>query len=201
MKHFLQNKSIRFLVFTSLLSLLLACNKKETRSYSEKADQPPVQNSMAQPPAGEKEGRLLDFQKPEAWKEESASGMRLASFSFGQADLKGTCTIISLAGQAGGLKANVARWIEQMGEKLPAEADFNRFLDQLPEIQTGLGKPAKLVDLTDYPTSRGAGDRLIIAVINLEQESLFLKMSGPGSLLKKEKEVFSRLCQSLKLRG
>jgi hypothetical protein len=201
MKHFLKNNSIRFLVFIPLLTLLMACNEKETRSYSEKTAKPALESHMAQTSTNEKEGRKLEYQKPEGWQEGSASGMRLANFSFGQGELKGACTIISLAGEAGGLKANVVRWIEQTGEKLPVDTDLDRFLDRLPETGTGLGKPAKLVDLTDFPTAGGAGERFIVAVINLGQDSLFLKMSGPASLLKKEKAAFTNLCQSLKLGG
>ena len=53
------------------------------------------------------------WEKPESWKNEDQSSMRVANFSFGE-NSEGECYFTVLPGGGGGLVANVNRWRKQM---------------------------------------------------------------------------------------
>lgn len=65
----------------------------------------------------------LRWTLPAGWSEEKGAGDRQSSLTIGTRDPKLEMTVVKLAGDGGGMLANVNRWRDQMGlEKIKAEA-------------------------------------------------------------------------------
>ncbi|MAW12379.1 MAG: hypothetical protein CMO54_11120 [Verrucomicrobiales bacterium] len=90
--------------------------------------------------------------KPESWKDEKQSSMRVANFSFGPNSL-GECYFTVLPGGGGGLLANVNRWRKQMSLN---DLDLSEVND-LPDRQFLLGV-GKFLELEGSFKSVGSTD-------------------------------------------
>lgn len=181
---------IAILTFALTLTLLLAvsCGQGETvRKYKEK----------------EKETAATHFQwqTPEGWSEDgAASGFRLAAFTIKSQNSQSTalCTIVPLQGEAGGLRANIERWLGQInGGTLPADA-VERLLKGQENFLTAGQFPAVLIDFTAL-TINPRDKSILAAVISVSGNSIFIKMTGEKFLLMENKEKFKALCQSFTL--
>ena len=140
----------------------------------------------------------LTWQAPAGWQEEPGSGMRLATF---RVDVDGTtaeCSIVSLAGDAGGLVPNVRRWIGQLGLDTPPTDELTSFLSDQPVITTAGGHEGMLIDLTDlmegHPPSAPS---MLAGIITRGGQTVFVKLSGTKAVLAAERERFEALCASL----
>lgn len=142
----------------------------------------------------------LSWKTPDGWKEEKASGMRLATF---RAQGKGgdiECSIISLAGMAGGLESNVVRWIRQINAPVPSDKELKSFLSRQEVVQTKGGFSATVIDLTELPGSKeGEAPSMIAAVAELPDMTIFVKMTGSKTAVLENKDSFVFLCKSLNL--
>lgn len=139
----------------------------------------------------------LRWTKPEGWEEQAGSGMRLATLTVGKGDRSATCTMITLSGTAGGLDANVRRWIGQLKMTGPTGDDFTAFLEKQERIQSEGGYDGVLVNLTELGASTDGGS-MLAALFTVNQTTLFIKMTGPIELLQAEKDRFAQLCKSLR---
>jgi hypothetical protein len=195
---------IRMMLWTLLIPALAAgwgCGGKSSRSYEEK----PVSATTATPTAGAPAPgpvaptHPLIWKVPAGWTEQPATGMRLASFTCGEKPNTGLCTIIALTGQAGGLKPNVQRWMQQIGLTPPAESELDRFLARQERIPTAGGWTAILIDLTELQKD-GAGDTpaIIAALVPVGESTLFLKMTGSRTVLRQHRDGLQELCRSLR---
>lgn len=139
----------------------------------------------------------LQWQTPPEWTEQKGSGMRLVTFtSDGNAGPTET-TIISLGGQAGGLEANVGRWMRQVNISTP-QADLQRFLATQERIETSSGMTGTLIDLTALqPDTPGDAPSMIAAVIDRGRSQIFVKMSGPKAAVQEQKDNLRSLVQSI----
>lgn len=147
------------------------------------------------PPAAD---MALQWKTPEGWSETAGTGMRLVTFSMKQASGEGTCTVIVLGGAAGGLEANVARWVGQVGMKAPVDADMKAFIAKQEKFKTAGGFEAVAVDLGDLaPTAAPDSASMLGAIVDVDGATCFVKLTGPAGLLKGEKARFLALCQSL----
>lgn len=151
-------------------------------------------------PAGAESQAALQWKTPQGWSEtRSDSGMRLATFELKGDAGAGTCTIVLLGGDAGGLKANVVRWIGQLQLAVPADPDFDAFMKRQQTFATEGGFNTVLLDLTELgPANNDAANSMLASYITVGESSCFVKLTGPAGLLKKEKENFIQLCRSLK---
>ena len=124
--------------------------------------------------------------------------MRLATFLTGAGDKAAECTIVSLGGSAGGLKANVERWANQIQLSFSSPAELEKFLSQQEQFKTHSGLPVAMVDFTTVPSSAAVSPSMIAAIITLEDKVVFIKMTGPRDTLIGNREQFRMLCQSLR---
>ena len=139
----------------------------------------------------------FQWDTPEGWNENRASsGFRLAAFTVKSGDIESICTIIPLQGEAGGLKANVTRWLGQMtGAMRPNENTVEKLLKAQETFLTKGQFPAVLIDFT--PVTPGPTDKSILAgVLTVQGNSIFIKMTGQKSHLIENKAKFKALCQS-----
>ncbi len=196
-------------LYFSLLAVLLlfvSCDKGgKVRKYKEKVPgkktttaAPAKQKVPAEP--GAKAGHY-HWDTPEGWREvPKTSSMRLATFAIKSQGKEAICTIIPLRGEAGGLKANVTRWLGQVaGSTGPPGDTVIRLLDKQESFLTKGQFPAVLIDYT-IVTSNPSDRSIMVTVITVHGNSVFIKMMGEKSLLKKNKTKFKALCQSFTLK-
>ena len=164
-----------------------------THTHSSPASDMPVQRAPAAPqPASVK------WTVPEGWREEASSGMRIAAFAMDRDGAKGTCTIISLGGAAGGLEANVRRWLGQLKVEAPPPNQFFAFLERQERIKSEGGFEGVFVDLTQIGSEEATADSMLAALFTVDGSTLFVKLAAPRALLIKERDAFTKLCRSLR---
>ena len=143
---------------------------------------------------------LLKWDLPEGWAESEtpdASGMRLIDLRFGPAK-EGECYISLMAGEAGGLNANINRWRKQMGQppftedelaKLPKKPFFNRegSFVSVDGDYTAVGAPSAKKEY-----------RLLGIIHSAPQATIFVKLIGPKTLVEKNAAAFDAFCQSIR---
>jgi len=140
---------------------------------------------------------ILAWERPEGWAEEPGKHMRMASFHL-TADPKAIdCYIIALAGPAGGLEANLQRWLEQLG--LQASDDNVKQLSALAQaLKTKDGLEVKIFDFTTLQTQGSPSDKsMIAAMIPIGQATVFVKMTGTIESVKQNKDNYLKLLASI----
>ena len=141
----------------------------------------------------------LAWDTPESWNEKPGAGMRIASFTMGDGDDQGLCTLITLSGPAGGLEANVARWLGQLDLPVPEGTAFADFLDSQERFETQGGLPGVLADLVPLTRQQGTReDSMMVGVITIKTQTAFLKLTGPMALLESEKKHLVALSRSFR---
>ncbi|MDQ1352969.1 MAG: hypothetical protein QG657_3275 [Acidobacteriota bacterium] len=190
----------------AVLLLMVSCGKSEkVRKYKEKEKETtPASGPISTPDAGLPHSHFK-WKTPEGWAEDKTStGFRLAAFTIKSQDkeTKAFCTIVPLQGEAGGLKANVERWLGQIGgDAVPPASTVDKLLQaQEKFLAGGAGGqfPGVLIDFTAV-TSKPTDASILAAVITVNGNSIFIKMIGEKSHLSENKEKFKALCQSFTL--
>jgi hypothetical protein len=136
---------------------------------------------------------------PAGWTEDkTASSMRLATFLIKSNGKESVCTMIPLQGEAGGLEANVSRWLDQIksgGVAIPADVTIEKLIKSHEKFLTKGQFPAALVDYTPV-TPKPADKTFIVCVISIDDASIFVKLMGEKSHLIENKAKFRALCES-----
>jgi hypothetical protein len=139
----------------------------------------------------------LTWTAPVHWKSQGAQGIRLASFSCGD-DESVAVGMFRMVGDAGGMEANINRWRLQMALE-PADKGT---IDALEKINV-LEHESTLIHVrgTFSDSMRNIQQQenygLLGLVCPLENDTLFIKMTGPGDEVDREREHFLRFCASL----
>lgn len=151
-------------------------------------------NKPAEPAGGDARGGLR-WKTPSGWTELPASSMRVANFRPA-GDAAAECYLTLLGGDGGGLTANVNRWRSQISlgplsadeiEALPVTEFFGRRVPLIECIGTWKG-------MND---SQARTDFGLLGLVLVEpQGSIFLKMTGPASTIRAQRENFLALAAS-----
>lgn len=130
-------------------------------------------------------GDALTWTAPAGWTQGAAKQMRLVTFTpDGTPGVE--CYVTVLGPRAGGIAENANRWREQLNlAPLSAEA-----VAALPTVPV-LGRAATLVEVD--------GGKLGIygLICGLEDQAVFVKMTGPMESLRAERDRFLEFCKSL----
>lgn len=150
----------------------------------------------AQPQQQETGGPRLVYDTPEGWEEAPASMMRDINLTFGE-NGEGEAYVARLPGAGGGLLANVNRWRKQMG----AEDLTQEEVDALPEKPL-FGQPAKYIEIDGAFSGMGAAEakpdyRMLGLILTSDAGAVFVKMTGPKSLVEENTEEFDAFTQSI----
>ncbi len=139
----------------------------------------------------------LVYDTPEGWSEKPGSSMRDINFTFG-ANGEGECYVARLPGAGGGLAANVNRWRGQMAAAPLSEEE----VDSLP-TRPLFGQPARFVSV-DGSFSPGMGTdqtfpdyRLMGLILASDAGAVFVKMTGPKTLVEQNGAAFDQFVSSL----
>jgi hypothetical protein len=127
----------------------------------------------------------LRWKAPEGWVEGAPRQMRVVTFQPAS-EPRVECYVTVLGGAAGGVEANVNRWREQLRlAPLPADA-----IAALPTLQV-LGRASPFVEID------GGKAAMLGLVCELDEQCVFVKMTGPADAVRAERERFAALCTSL----
>ncbi len=184
-------------------ALVSSCGRREAapRVYTEAAPPPaavPAPAAMPEvnvpmPPPAE-----AAWTVPEGWTVRPAEGMRRATFIFEEAGQPYECALTALAGEAGGVPANVMRWAGQIGLTAPPEK-LRAFVDALPERKTAGGGALWIADFTTLDDGRAAdAPTMIAAIVRRPADTLFLKLTAPKPVIESRRAAFEALAASLR---
>lgn len=207
----LPNRSAcRFLFTGIIITMVSACRPGDTTwdSYEETFiraghdhghTEKPQTDRRATVPTGRAE---ISWTTPEGWTEESGTGMRMGSFSIERDGETASCTIIRLSGAAGGLEANIQRWIRQLGLPPLSSDEMSGFIARQSTIESIGGHVVLVADLGELLTDKNDDTPSVITgVIELGTSTLFIKLNGSTSLLNAEHDAFMELCRSIQTGG
>jgi len=134
---------------------------------------------------------------PEGWREEAGIGMRLATLRVDADTEQAECTLIVLGGDAGGLAANIVRWMEQVQIDPPSDDALRAYVDGLDRLETEGGLTGVFIDFDEFVEDPSALSTLA-GIIERGHETLFVKLTGSKDLLAREREHFIALCKSIR---
>ena len=139
----------------------------------------------------ESSSQELAWNVPSTWQEEPGNAMRLVTFRL-QANLQEIdCSIVSLGGMAGGLEANITRWLGQIGMHVSPE-ELQAFLQ---------ASPYRVYDFTQLQKgSKSATPSMIAAMLMFNGSTVFVKMTGSIEAIGRNKKEFLSLVKSVRLK-
>ncbi len=131
---------------------------------------------------------------PADWKAGQLAQFLVAKFVVsGSGDAAASVNVSQLAGDGGGLLANLNRWRAQLGQPPATEAD----LAKLPTIDA-TGVKATLVDFTGVDARSGKPARLVGVVLPLNGQTWFYKLMGDAAIVGRQKDALVKFVQSAK---
>jgi hypothetical protein len=141
------------------------------------------------PPAHEN----VKYHLPDGWRR-MAKPPEFAKEGF-QVSEGGETATISLSALGGDLLDNVNRWRRQLGLE---EWDEERQVDKDVRPMEVDGEPAYFLDLTGKEVAGKPPQRIIGAIVEMQNLTWFIKMIGPPGLVGKQKDTFSTFLQSVR---
>ena len=133
---------------------------------------------------------------PESWQALPTNANRIANFKV-DPEVDAECYLSVLPNAGGGVEANVNRWRAQLSlEPLAPGA-----MAELPTLPV-LGQDALLVEFEGAYTGMGGADAkegygLLGIILEDQGNAVFVKMTGPAEVVRREKDHFIAYCQSL----
>jgi hypothetical protein len=142
------------------------------------------------------QGAPFKFDTPSGWTQIPAtSTFYVLSFMAADKDKKAAINVSIMAGDGGGLAANVNRWRGQVGLNPVTAAEINA----LPEVQIGTAK-GKLIDVAGN-SAPPQSNRILGAILIRQTDSLFFKMTGPKEFVGQQQPAFESFLKSIQFDG
>ena len=188
----------KFLLLAPLLLCVLgSCKDDEIRTYRVATDSTaetpvlPASDTAAKMP--ESTAGSVGWKAPDDWKRENAGQFLTAAYVLPGG---GRVTVSKLAGDGGGLAANINRWRGQVGLKPLDDKDV-------------AGQPLKIADsqeemlLYNLTSENSAADAegILAGVLPLTTETWYFKFTGPVGVLRKTEGVFAEFLRSVRIAG
>ncbi|MCO5045414.1 MAG: hypothetical protein M9935_09105 [Kiritimatiellae bacterium] len=130
---------------------------------------------------------------PEGWTEQLGNPMRIATFIVGAERVE--CTLTAFPGAVGGIEENLQRWARQINLQVAPDT-LAKFARSPNTFKTEGDFPCLTYDFTSLAPD--ADPSILAAILPLEDRTLFVKLTGPRTLLEEQKEAFTALCRSLR---
>lgn len=137
------------------------------------------------------------FQVPKDWRVVADRGLTTARFQVGTGDRTAEATVMALAGEGGGLVANVNRWRAQVGLDALDEPAVKQAVRPLK-----VGRlPGHGVDLTGPQREGKPSQRILAAVVKQGDRVWYFKLMGPAELVTEAKPAFEQWVESVRFDG
>ncbi len=143
------------------------------------------------PTANDELSDKITWSVPAGWTQQGASQMRLATLRLADDPQAFDCSIVSLPGGAGGLEANLKRWMAQINLDVPDEQ-----LAQFIKNSSDYVFDFSLLQVNADPSAKS----MIAAMIDLQGATIFVKLTGSMAAVSKNKESFLELSKSVRLK-
>jgi hypothetical protein len=141
--------------------------------------------------AGENDNSIWTV--PSGWQSLPPSQFLLAQFSIQDSGARAEVNVSELAGEGGGLLANLNRWRRQLGlPPVDQEEDFSKMVDSLAVS----GGQAEMVDLNGTNSKTSLPARLVGVVLPRSGQTWFYKLMGDPKLVAAQKDAFIKFIQS-----
>lgn len=131
---------------------------------------------------------------PEGWHDVPSTSMRMINFHVASGAVE--CYLSALPGSAGGVEANVNRWRGQMGLAPYSAEEFA----ELPRREV-LDQEAVYVafdgTFTGMGDTRNEGYRMVGAIFEAPEFTIFAKMVGEAEAVRREEDNFGLFLESL----
>ena len=145
----------------------------------------------------------LTWKAPEGWQEFPGRGFRLVTFETGEGEEAVETSIVSLSGEAGGIEANLIRWMRQINLAVPTDTPIVDFLKKqnvfIPSPVENM--PMDLVDFTvlqkNFPDTAAS---IYVHIIRTPEATIFIKMTGTIKAIRKHRPEFIDLSTSIRLK-
>ena len=145
------------------------------------------------PAAGQNDNASSIWTIPPGWQAMPPSQFLLAQYLVQDGDARAEVNVSELAGEGGGLLANLNRWRGQLGlPPIAQEDDFSKMVDSVV-VPGGQGE---LVDMTGTSSKTGQLARLIGVVLPQAGQTWFYKLMGDPKLVAAQKDAFIKFIQS-----
>jgi hypothetical protein len=145
------------------------------------------------PAGGQNDNANSIWTIPPGWQAMPPSQFLLAQYLVQDGDARAEVNVSELAGEGGGLLANLNRWRGQLGlPPIAQEDDFSKMVDSLV-VPGGQGE---LVDMTGTSSKTGQPSRLIGVVLPQAGQTWFYKLMGDPRLVAAQKDAFIKFIQS-----
>jgi len=152
----------------------------------------PVARNMANTAVPTASGANLTWSGPGHWKEKPASAMRKGTFTVpGDGNVEADLSITAFPGDVGGELANVNRWRSQI-QLSPITAA------ELPGAITRREINGLKVAVVDVAATGADAQRTLGAMVPFNGATWFFKLTGPATLLEKEKSAFLAFLETVK---
>lgn len=135
----------------------------------------------------------VNWTTPEGWTEQPGNPMRIATFLVGPE--KAECTLTAFPGTVGGIEENLQRWAGQIGLRVTPE-NLAKFARAPATFKTDGDFSCLVYDFASVAPD--AEPSMLAAILPLDEQTLFVKLTGPRALLAEQKEAFTALCRSLR---
>jgi hypothetical protein len=151
----------------------------------------------------------VTWEKPESWMvKETSGGFRVASLGIPSPGMEFTgeldpnhvdVSLVKLAGNAGGLEANIARWMEQV--KIPSPiAKISQLLQNADSVSLASGHRGIIIDLTAELSGDMTETRSIYGAIVVGPTfTVFVKATGDKAQVIERREIIKTFTESLRL--
>jgi len=183
-------------VLAALAALLGGCSEGKTVvEYSvtktESASDAAATGEQRAAAGSTAEEAAIRWEAPPGWRESAGSQMRMASFAApteaGEADV----SLVKLSGAAGGLLANVNRWLGQIALRPVDEAGLAKLLEERRSRQ---GELYHFVRLNNSEIGRA----IYGGVFRRGGYTLFAKLTAPSEAARLAEEDFLAFCDSVR---
>lgn len=168
-------------------AVLLSCNQKNTTSYQvpHEASETVISLKALSPTNNQ-----VQWKTPKHWTElPQTGGIRIASFQINQNAKTAEVTITSFPGQTGGLLQNINRWRQQLNlDPIPLKE-----ISSVIQTHQTAQFEYDLIQLKNTTTKNG----MTVAIIRIQGQSWFIKLSGDLALVKSELDTFKQFVEGL----
>lgn len=142
----------------------------------------------------------LAWETPSSWAEMPGQGLRMATFKSNTFDDM-DASIVSLGGMAGGIEANIKRWLGQIGITNVDDKQFSQFIANLKSEKNKAGMTLTWVDLTEFlKDAKDDTPNMFAVIVTTSDSTIFVKLTGKKATVAKEKTNLVALAKSLKLK-
>jgi len=140
-------------------------------------------------------GAGMGWTVPSSWKAEAERPMRLGTYTVAPG---GECAVYFFgSGQGGSVDANVDRWV---GQFVQADGKPSKSVAKIAK-RTIHGWPVTTVDVSGAYTGMGGASmsdyRMLAAIIEGPQGSVFFKFTGPAKTIAANQAPFDKMLASL----